>query len=257
VQLEVLQADFAAALLDDGAAPALMPALHDAGGRTLERLALYRGNVQAAWDKALAVAFPVVRAIVGEEFFAALARAYGRAHPSSSGDLNMFGARFSGFVSRFEHTRSLPYLGDVAALEWEAHCAHCAADADALARERMAVISPHDLLRSRFVLHPALRWIESQFPVASIWRAHQPQTTVALPDRLDRREIALVARPRWRVEVVESSSAEIAALTQLRAGADMDGAIGAALGENNEFDFAKSLLRWLDLAILVGMQLPA
>jgi len=147
VRLEVLQADFAAALLDGDAAPALLPSLHDRGERTLGRLALYRGNVHAAWDKALGNAFPVVRALVGDEFFAALGRAYARAYPSSSGDLNMFGGCFAPFVGSFEHARSLPYLSDVATLEWAVHCAHYAADANALPRERMAAISPHDLLR--------------------------------------------------------------------------------------------------------------
>jgi hypothetical protein len=256
VQLEALQADFAAALLDGHAAPALLPSLQDCGERTLGRLELYRGNLHAAWDKVLGSAFPVVRALVGDEFFTALGRAYGRTHPSSSGDLNTFGAGFAGFASRFEHARSLPYLGDVAALEWAVHRAHYAADANALPRERMAAISPHDLLRSHFALQPALSWIESEFPVASIWQAHQPQATVDLPDALDRRECALVARPRWRVEVVASSSAEIAALAQLRDGADMDGAIGAAINKDKNFDFAKAFLRWLNLAILADMRLP-
>src|SRR5258706_1360254 len=100
--LERLQADFAAALIDSGAAAAVVPALVSRDARTLERIALYRGNVVAAWEKALANAYPVVRALVGDEFFHGLARAYGRAHPSASGDLNRFGARFAEFVAGFE-----------------------------------------------------------------------------------------------------------------------------------------------------------
>jgi hypothetical protein len=251
VQFEVVQANFAAALLEADAAAALLPSLRDRSAGALGRLALYRGNLHALWNKSLGNTFPIVRALVGEEFFAALARAYGRVHPSVSGDLNTFGARFAEFVGSFEHTRSLRYLGDVATLEWAVHCARHAADASALPRERVAAISPHDLLRSRFRVQPALRWIESRFPIASIWHAHQPQATVTFPDVLDRPECALIARPCWRVEVVASSAAEIAALTQLRDGADMDGAIGAAISKDKNFDFARAFLRWLDLALLV------
>src|SRR5260221_12511136 len=99
--LERVQADFAAALIDATFAPALLPHL-SRDARTCDRLGLYRGNLTAAWEKTLGSAYPVVRALVGEEFFASLARAYGRACPSVSGDLNLFGAQFPGFFSTFE-----------------------------------------------------------------------------------------------------------------------------------------------------------
>jgi hypothetical protein len=40
------------------------------------RFAVHRNNVVAGWVKALKSRFPVVEKIVGEEFFAAMARAY-------------------------------------------------------------------------------------------------------------------------------------------------------------------------------------
>jgi uncharacterized protein len=255
--LERLQSDFAAALLDPGHAAGLLAALANADPRLLDRLALYRGNVTAAREKALANAYPVVRALVGEEFFAGLARAYGHAHPSRSGDLNVFGERFAAFVAAFEHARSLPYLADVAALEWSVHRAHYAADADPLARDRLGTLAADRLLGTRFSLHPACAWIGSAFPVASIWRAHQPGATVALPDSVERREFALVVRPRWRVDVLASSAGEIAALEQLRQGADMGCAIGAALDAEPRFDFARTLVRWIDHSIVVDMDAGA
>jgi hypothetical protein len=251
VLLDRLQADFAAALVDSSAASTVVPALAGKDARALDRLALYRGNVSAAWEKALANAYPVVRALVGDEFFSGLACAYGRAHPSVSGDLNRFGARFAEFIDGFEHTRTLPYLGDVAALEWSVHAAHYATDPVALTRERIAALPPDALLMARFALHPACAWLRSPFPIASIWLAHQPQATAALPDSLDRGEIALVVRPRWRVEVLLSSSGELAALARLRAGADVEAVITAGLQADPEFAFPKALVRWLDCAVLV------
>lgn len=251
VPLDRLQADFAAALVDASAASRLAPALVRSDVRVLERIALYRGNVSAAWEKSLANAYPVVRALVGDEFFGGLARAYGRLHPSASGDLNRFGARFAEFIDTFEHTQSLPYLGDVAALEWSVHTAHYAADPLPLTRERIAAFPPDELLAARFALNPACAWLRSPFPIASIWLAHQPQATAALPDSLDRGEIALVARPRWRVEVLLSSSGELAALERLREGSDVEGAITAGLRADPDFAFPKALVRWLDYAVLV------
>ena len=254
--LEVLQSDFAAALFDARRAPALLPALRSHGGRTLDLIALYRGNLIAAWQKALANAFPVVRTLVGDEFFDALARAYGHAHPSASGDLNRFGEHFAAFVADFEHTRELPYLGDVAALEWIVHRSHYAADAIPVSRHQIARLLPHELLASRFALHPACAWLDSAYPAAQIWLAHQPGTEVALPDSLDRGDIALVARPQWRVEVVRSSAGEIAALEKMRDGESLESAIKAALEEQRGFDFSRALPRWLDLSLLVRPQAP-
>jgi hypothetical protein len=256
-RLEHVQNDFAAALIDPEAAPAVAPALAGRDARALDRVALYRGNVNAAWEKALANAYPVVRGLVGDEFFGGLARAYARAHPSASGDLNRFGSRFAEFIDTFEHAQSLPYLGDVAALEWSVHVAHYAADAVALSRERISALPPNELLAARFALHPACAWLRSPYPIASIWLAHQPQATVALPDSLDRRELALVVRPRWRVEVLLSSPGELAALARLREGVDVEGALTAGLRAEPGFAFPKALVRWLDCAILVDPQAAA
>ncbi|TLY52069.1 MAG: DUF2063 domain-containing protein [Gammaproteobacteria bacterium] len=252
MQLERLQADFAAALIDIHRFAALAPVFRESGARALDRFALYRGNVAAAWEKALTHAFPVVGALVGNEFFSGLARAYGHTHPSTSGDLNVFGAQFAEFIARFEPTQTLPYLGDVAALEWAVHRAHYAADADALARECVACLAPAELLAARFALHPAVAWFESRHRVASIWLAHQPGSSDRLPSR-GYGECALIVRPHWRVEVVMSGAAEIAALAQLRAGADMAHAIGAALAIEAGFDVAKALVRWIDLAVLTDV----
>lgn len=250
--LEALQARFAAALFDSGRADALLPDLAPADERTLDRLGLYRGNLLAAWRKALGNAFPVVQALVGEEFFAALAREYGHAQPSASGDLNRYGDRFAAFIAGFEHTRKLAYLGDVAALEWSVHRAHYAADAIPLSRHQLARLLPHELLAARFGIHPACSWLASAYPVAQIWLAHQRGTDVALPTCLDASETALIARPRWRVEVVRADAGEIAALNALRAGATLETAIEAALVAQPGFDFARALPRWLDLSLLIA-----
>ena len=250
MSLESLQTDFAAAMFDLDRASALMPSLLHRDARSIERIALYRGNLLAAWQKALGGAFPVVRAIVGEEFFDALARVYGHAHPATGGDLNQFGIRFAAFVADFEHTQSLPYLSDVASLEWAAHRAHYAADPEPLSRARIASLQPQELLTSRFAVHDACAWLSSAYPIATIWFAHQSDTTCSLPESLHRSEIALVVRPQWRVEVVASSVGEIAALDVLRSGEPLEAAIEAALDVDATFDFARALVRWLDLGVL-------
>jgi hypothetical protein len=81
------------------------------------RLAIYRANAAASVAAALSGAYPVLRQVVGDGFFAGLARGYQRDAPSTSGDLTDYGEHFAGFIDGFPHARSLPYLADLARLE--------------------------------------------------------------------------------------------------------------------------------------------
>jgi len=253
--LEHLQHRFAAAVDDSAASSSLtdMVTADPVRAQLAQRLALYRGNAASAAETALRHAYPVVRALVGDEFFAALARAYARACPSTSGDLGRFGAQFPSFVSAFEHAQELPYLADVAELEWRLYRAYFAADAEPLGRERIVVLSPNELLAARFTLHPACSWMRSPFPAASIWLAHQDAAQEGFPRALDRGECALIVRPRWHAEVLVSRAGEIAALEALRAGEDIDTAIAAALYAEADFDLARALVRWLDFGVLTSI----
>lgn len=248
--LEQAQAQFASVLMD--AAAAWPESLLEREPRARERMALYRANIVASWRGALAAAYPVVHALVGAEFFAELARAYGMRHPSTSGDLNVFGAHFAEFAEAFPHTQALPYLADVAALEWAVHRARHAADAEPLRRELIATLRPDELLAACFELHPACTWLVSRHPIASLWLAHQADADVELPASLQCPEFALVARPRWRVEVVATSAGELVALDALRSGLSMDATIALALRTDHRFDFAKAFMRWLELGLFTA-----
>ncbi|MBY0556645.1 MAG: DUF692 family protein, partial [Burkholderiaceae bacterium] len=118
---------FASALFDVQQTPQALALFK--GQQTEHRLALYRGNLTVNWSKTLASAYPVVRQLVGDEFFDGLARAYGRAWPSGDPDLNLFGDHFEAFLRSFVHVAELPYLADMAALEWALHRAHYAPSA--------------------------------------------------------------------------------------------------------------------------------
>lgn len=226
--LAALQQRFGAALFDCRHEAGLQPLL-GAGG--VERLALYRGNLSAGWERALGEAYPVLRQLVGEEFFAGLARAYGKAVPSQDPDLARFGARFAEFLAGFEPAAPYPYLPDAARLEWAVHRAWLALDVGphpAPGLDALAAMDPAALDAARFILHPSLSLLRSPWAVGALWHAHQPGGP-ALPRRVDVPCRLLVVRCGWRVEVVERGAPEAAALEQLAAGASFGAAVDAAL----------------------------
>jgi uncharacterized protein len=202
------------------------------------RMAVYRANVLGNWRGALAGAYPVVQRIVGEDFFAALARDYAAACPSVSGDLHEYGAQLAKFLAAHEEARDLPYLPDVARLEWHAHRAHYAADP-----------APFDVSRpSEARLAPACALLESEWPLAQIWHAHQDggdPTTVDLGSGPDR---VLVHRKGWRVAVRSLRPGDYRFLERL--GAGLGAALEAAVAADSGFDPRAALAFWVTEGVI-------
>lgn len=248
--LATLQQQFGAALFDRAHEAALRPLL---SRDRVEGLALYRGNLGAGWERALEAAFPVLRELVGEEAFAGLARAYGRASPSRDPDLAGFGARFADFLEEFEPAATYPYLPDVARLEWAVHRAWLAPDASPLGLDALSALPPQALEAARFGLHPSVDLLGSPWAVAALWRAHQPGGP-ALPARVDLACTVLVVRHGWRVEVVDQDAAQAAALGRLAAGASFGEAVDAALGavsaEGPAPDIGAMLQGWFRMGVV-------
>jgi len=208
------------------------------------RFALYRGNLSATWHKVLAAAYPVIAQLVGEPFFEALSKAYGRAHPSDSGDLNRFGAHFAGFLAGFPHVAELPYLPDMATLEWALHRAHYAPDAPAATAETLAAVAPDAFEQCAPGLHPACTPLALSSNVVALWQAHQPDGP-PFPQDMTVPAYCMVTRPRWKTAVTPLPAASHAALAVLRDGGSFGAALDAAFDADDDFDMAGQLQCWL------------
>lgn len=146
-------------------------------------LDIYRSSIGARLEESLAAAYPVVARLVGAAFFGEAARRFARASPSRSGDLAEFGAGFAAFLAAYAHAAPLPYLADVARLEWALHESQRAAHAPPFDFAALAAVDParHGELRLR--LHPSVRLVASPWAVLDIWRANRDGADgVADPD---------------------------------------------------------------------------
>jgi hypothetical protein len=112
-QLADLQKSFGRAVLT-GAAPALAfaPGCIPAS----VAMQVHRNTVMGALANALRLSHPTVDALVGAEFFDHVASLFAEAHPPVRARLAGYGEGFAEFLSG--HVPSLPYLGDVARLDW-------------------------------------------------------------------------------------------------------------------------------------------
>ena len=249
------QSDFAAALRDRQRTSAMQRWLAGDADLVERRMAIYRANMAAAADKALSSAYPVIRQVVGDEFFHGLAREYQRGTPSASGDLTDFGATFDAFVSAFEHTRSLPYLPDLARLEWAVHRAGGAADAPDWDAGALATVEPEQQAEIRFAWSPGLAVVESAHPVVRIWTIHQPGYGGEFSVDWNRADTALVARDGFAVVVTECGAADATFIRASLAGAPLGDAVAAALATHPDFDLGVLLGRALAARLVCGFTL--
>jgi Putative DNA-binding domain len=222
-RLLAFQGEFAAALLD--AEPRIPPIVsRTTDADATRRFGIYRNNVSASLSAALAARFPVVERLVGGGFFRAMALRFVEHHPPRSPVLSAYGAVFPDFLDSFEPVASLPYISDVARLEWARAVAYHAADDRPVDISVLSSIPPERLHGARLTLHASVFVVASDYPIVSIWRTntHDDPVREIGPDLPG--EVALVSRPALDVMVTplpRGAAQMIARLAQ-------DGTLGAA-----------------------------
>lgn len=160
MSLQNTQAEFVEALLfNDDKTALVVPASH---------LAIYRNNIAVSLLSALKNAYPLVLALLGEEFFVMTAKEYLRQYPSRSGNLHDYGEYFSTFLASFQPVHDLIYLAEVADFEWACHIVYLAANHPPFAQQSLSAFTPEQHQQLRFLLHPACWLRKYHFPILDI-----------------------------------------------------------------------------------------
>ncbi|MDP9423008.1 MAG: DNA-binding domain-containing protein [Pseudomonadota bacterium] len=176
--LASFQRDFAAALMAQD-----QPAIPFRS----QSFAVYRNTSARGSVEALRAAYPTVDMLVGEAMFTQVALDYRRERPPSSPVLSDYGADFPHYLARQPWTSELPYLADVARLDWLWLESFLAADPD---QSRPTIFS-----HSRIMLHPAARFGWFATPAMTIWQAHRDPWEQGELEPEWREEGALFTRP--------------------------------------------------------------
>ena len=141
----------------------------------IENLQIYRNNIFINFREALKTVYPIVIKLVGEEFFDFSADTYIRSYPSTSGDLNNFGENFSVFLHSFPPVENLPYLPDIARLEWYCQQIYQAIEPPLFDVARLQSIPEEQQAELKFFLNPASQLLVSDFPLLKIWNLCQQE----------------------------------------------------------------------------------
>ncbi len=164
-----------------------------------QRFAIYQNNVFYSLTNALASLYPVIKKLVGDDFFTGTASYYLRENPPTQAAMVNFGQDFSAFLSHFEHTANMTYLAPTAEVELARHRAYHAHDAEPLSIDIIAAISPEDLADATCILHPSLQLVQSAHPIFDIWQANQENNTHEENIDLNEPQQVLIVRPIYEV----------------------------------------------------------
>lgn len=156
----------------------------------------YQSNGHALAERVLVAAHPVVTEVISADSMGQLARALWHAHPPTRGDLAWWGDALPAFMAASPQLASLPWLPDLARLEWALHTAQTAPDvpppADGLASlQRLSTDDPATL---HLAWAAATQVLTLDWDVAALWHAHTLKGTDA--------DTAIAAAPHTRTQAL-------------------------------------------------------
>jgi hypothetical protein len=236
-------------------APVALNPQHGVAGA--ERLAVYADGYLARTDDALAEVYEAVHHVLGRDLFARMAHDYVRAYPSREPNLTFVGRHLPAWLPARPIVAQLPFLPDLARLEWLVCTAFHAADAPPLRVEALAGLPLEDWARARLAFHPSVGQVDSAWPILDIWQARtQPREEIDIPLE-GRPQRVVVFRHGVDVRGETLAEAPFKLLTALRGGATLDHACAEWSGwpGAGTSDPGAWLGRWAQTGLLVGCDL--
>ena len=184
-----------------------------------QRLATYRNAYFGRLVEALAIDFPAVKAILGDDKFSRLCHDYIDTYPSTQYSLRWFGSHFTDFISQHIFGQQQTFLAELAKLEWTFINAFDAADVIPLPASRIADIPVESWPDIGIGLHPSVYYFDYHWNIVDIWRAVQEQGPVPQAATLSKTSTCVIWRQALRTRYRILDEFEAAALHAAAQGA--------------------------------------
>ncbi len=207
---------------------------HPAG----RRFDIYRNNVINGLSDALETAFPILRKLLGQKKFRSLAMAFSRLYPPTTPIMMFYGSELPEFLTQFEPTRDIGYLPDMARLEIAFRESHHSTDARSVDADELRTYLTQALDDARIGLSPAVRMVQSSWPIHAIWRYN---TIDNAPKPVMAAEDVFVARPELDVTPHLLPAGGYRFIESLLSGNGLGAATVDAMRFDNSFDLTKIL----------------
>ncbi len=193
----------------------------------IARMQLYRDSAIGNIIAPLELTYPVIKDLVGDNFFDLMCHKYIEKHWPKSGNMNDYGKKFAEFIKDLEQTKSLPYLSDIARLEWLFHLSSLADDKQQSDWSKFAQLTEENLSKVKIDLHPSTMLIASDYPILKIWEMCKENCA----EKLDLKQgvNTLLVRKNLKVNLYPLEDNEMAFLRALINGETLMSAFDKAL----------------------------
>lgn len=250
-----LQKRFMAALFD-AKAPGPTAWVERNGLSAEARLRIYRRSGKEIHAAALRTSYPAVLALVGKEWFDQTAAGYRSAYPPDSGNLQQFGSCLGDYLETLPACRDLPYLPDVARLEWLRQQTILAVEPGPIAAEALIEGLKNADDAARIALHPSVHWLGSRHRILTIWGfAMQPSSEQLKLDGVG--ENVVLWREGDAVAMAAPDPASFACITALALGRPLRDACADATALDTSFDLALCIGSLLQHGLMTGIRTVA
>lgn len=224
------------------------------GQERQKRFSIYRNNVYSSLIEALGEIFPVTLQIVGDEFFQVMAHAYIQNYPPKSPVLTEYGEQFSEFINSLEPLASLPFLGELAALERAMLTLTHGRDYDVLEpKSSSELLSQCDGENPVYLtLSPTIMLFRSNFAIGSIWSIHQQNMLERLKTLVvEQSECLMLYKPYLTAELTIISGPQGQFIKSLLTGLDIQTAMKCV---EEPFDLSKTLAMLMNCPVISSVK---
>ncbi len=204
---------------------------------------VYRNNFFISLTEALRAIYESVDKLVGEKFFNFVADTYIRKYPSLNGNLHEFGEQFPKFLRTQGSVKKLPYLSDIALLDWAWHSVFHSKDSSAFDFGSLAEVSPDVYAELIFIPASPVRFIASNYSIAEIWQSSRNERGDKQGVfRYDKGpEFMVLTRPDLEIGVYSMSEAEYRFLQCLSKGETLEQSLAVAQSLHESFEVSSVL----------------
>ncbi len=224
-------------------------------GSTLERLRVYANGYPARVQQSLAQSYPAVAHVIGDAAFRNLVDRFVQAIPQCSYNLDDAGAELPPFLQHDTLRARLPFLPDLARLEWQVVRAFHAADHPQLDPTPLSTWRQDDWERAVLRFQPWVGLVVSDWPLREIWECREAPLEEIDIDLRDCSDRVLVRRSGYAVVCESVDEAEASALGALLEGQTLGDVLATrAVGGDDPVQVSAWFKRWTTLRLITGCE---
>tara|TARA_R110001583_G_scaffold195499_1_gene374343 strand:+ start:3607 stop:4362 length:756 start_codon:yes stop_codon:yes gene_type:complete len=213
----------------------------------LQRLQVYRNSFIMGVTEALAITYQYTHALVGEDFFNSVSRAFILNNPPVENNIMTYGFGFDQYLKSLPQLSEMPYICEMARFEWLLEqTSNTALDEATFDVSQLALVPENELAKIKFQIPTQIALFESEQNISHLYK-------MLITDSVEETDlnkacyVALNKQPDFRIEIIALQQSEFLLLQQINE--------GKALGQITPQDLHQQLPILLEKKLLNGFTL--